>query len=47
MSCIIKISRNIEMKDILIECRKEKLEEVAEIEKMLGMFAYEKDVMFQ
>jgi hypothetical protein len=47
MSCILKISRNTEMKDILIERRKEKLEEVTEIEKMLEMFTYEKDIMFQ
>ena len=47
MSCAVKLSRNKEMEEILLERRREQLEEVVEIEKILKMFSYEKDIMFQ
>lgn len=46
-SCKIKLSRNQELEDILLESRKEKLEEIIEIEKRLNIYFYEKDIMFQ
>jgi len=46
-SCKIKMSRNKEIKNILIERRTEKIEEIREIEEELGIFLFEKDIMFQ
>jgi len=47
VACSIKFDRDKEMEEILLERRREKIEEVAEIEKILQMFSYEKDLMFQ
>ena len=46
-SCKIKMSRNKEMKNILMERRTEKIEEIRDIEKELGIFFFERDIMFQ
>jgi hypothetical protein len=46
-SCKIKLSKNIEMRKILIKRRMEKIEEIREIEKELGIFLFENDIMFQ
>jgi hypothetical protein len=37
----------MELKNILIDRRAEKLEEIREIEYELGIFSFEKDVMYQ
>ena len=46
-SCKIKLKRNNEMNQLLLECREEKLKEIIEIEKKLKIYAFEKDIMFQ
>lgn len=46
-SCKIKMSRNMDLKNILIDRRAEKLEEIREIECELGIFSFERDIMYQ
>lgn len=46
-SCKVKMSRKLEMEQILLECRKERMEEIIQIDRKLNIYFFEKDIMFQ